>query len=282
MGIIKLYNGFEIPDIGYGTFPQKQTLTENVPIAFDCGYRMVDTSDNYLNEEYVGKGLSKTRQDDIVVISKFSQPFRTRELEKCFYESREKLGGKIDIYLLHWPYPFLWEKQWRRMEDLYLRGEIKAIGVCNFDEGYLRRLLKICRVKPMINQFERHPMFQQHGLVKLCEKNDIKVISYSPVARMSSSLHCSPVLHSLTEKYGRSINQIILRWHIDTGCVPIPASASEVHIKENIGIQDFCLSKKDVIEINNLESGNRIRYNPRTRFDFRQTMHMLKYRIMKL
>lgn len=278
MELVKLNNGLLIPTIGYGTFPQKEILEDNVPIAYNVGYKLVDTSDNYLNEQFVGKGLSKLKTDDMIVVSKFSQPLRTHELEKCFNETRDKLG-RIDLYLMHWPFPYLWEKEWRMMEELYLKGAVKGIGVCNFDEGYLKQLLKICRVKPLINQFERHPLFQQAELVKMCKDNDIQVMSYSPVARMNSELHEHPTLKSLSEKYGKSINQIILRWHIDTNCIPIPASSSKNHIRENFDIFDFHLSEKEIESINAMETGRRIRFNPRTRFNKEQKRIFAKQRM---
>lgn len=278
MEYITLNNGLLIPQIGYGTFPQKENLAENVPLAYNIGYQMVDTSDNYHNEAFVGEGLSKIDANGMVVISKFSQPLRTSNLERCFIETQKKLG-QVDLYLMHWPFPYLWEKEWRMMEELYLKGSVKGIGVCNFDIGYLKRLLKICRVKPVINQFERHPLFQQAELVKMCKDNNIQVMSYSPVARMDSELQNHPILKSLGEKYGKSINQIILRWHIDTQCIPIPASSSENHIRENFDVFDFHLTKEEIESINSMEAGKRIRFNPRTRFTQQQKLKFAKQRI---
>ncbi len=274
----ELSNGLNIPIIGYGTFPQKEQLMTNVPIAYNVGYRMLDTSDNYLNEEYVGKGLLKINSNDITIISKFSQPVRTADFESCFNETLNKLG-RVDLYLLHWPFPYLWEKEWRMMENLYLEGKVKGIGVCNFDVGYLKRLLKICKVKPVINQFEHHPLFQQPELVKMCQDNNIQVMSYSPLARMDKELQNHPVLKNLADKYGKSINSIILRWNIDTRCIPIPASSKEKHIRENIDIFDFCLTKEEVNIINELETGRRIRFNPRSRFTKNQKRVFAKQRV---
>lgn len=278
MDYVKLNNGLNIPIIGYGTFPQKDILTENISIAYNNGYRMLDTSDNYLNEEFIGKGLLKINSKDIIIISKFSQPVRTADFESCFNETLNKLG-RVDLYLLHWPFPYLWEKEWRMMEKLYLDGKVKGIGVCNFDVGYLKRLLKICHVKPVINQFERHPLFQQTELVRMCQENDIQVMSYSPVARMDNELQNHPVLKKISEKHGKSINNIILRWHIDTKCIPIPASSNEKHIRENFDVFDFSLTEEDVNTINALEMGKRIRFNPRSRFNKQQKRLFAKQRV---
>lgn len=273
----QLNNGYSIPLIGYGTFPQKESLVSNIPLAIKIGYRMVDCSDNYRNEEFIGRGLKETDTSNIVVVTKFSQPFRTHELETCFEESYQKLG-RINVYLLHWPFPFLWKRQWRKMEDLYLSGKCDAIGVCNFDLGYLKELLSFCRVKPAINQFERHPIYQQRELCEFCHNNDIAVMSYSPVARMDKTLHESAIMKQISEKYKKTVSQVILRWDIDTNCIPIPASSSLNHIKENWDLYDFSLDEKDVEEINNLEIGKRIRFNPRTRFSFRKKVKLFMYR----
>lgn len=272
-----LNNGYSIPEIGFGTYPYKEPLLTCLPKAIERdGVDLIDTSDNYHNEEYVGKGLAQVDLHKVTVISKFSQPFRTNELEECFEESRRNLGV-INIYLLHWPYPYLWKKQWRKMEDLYLLGKCDAIGVCNFDFGYMKELLAFCKVKPAINQFERHPMFQQRELVNLCMENDIAVMAYSPVARMDKRLHESPVLKKIAEKYGKTVSQVILRWDIDTGCIPIPASSSEMHIAENFDVFDFILTEEEIEAINGLEAGVRIRFNPRKRFTRKEKLRMMIY-----
>lgn len=276
---MRLNNGYDIPSIGLGTFPYQDVLLNSLPYAINHeGVRMVDTSDNYKNEFYVGKGLSQVNLSEVVVVSKFSRPYRTRDLEKCYEESKEVLGT-LNVYLLHWPYPYLWKKQWRKMEDLYLEGKCDAIGVCNFDMGYMKELLSFCRVKPAINQFERHPLFQQQELVDFCHDNDIAVMAYSPVARMDVNLQENEVLKRLSAKYGKSINQIILRWNVDTGCIPIPASSSEQHIHENFDIFNFSLEKSEINAINKLERGKRIRFNPRNRFSMRYKIRFMIYRL---
>lgn len=276
---MELNNKYVIPSIGLGTYPYKEALEISLPFAINNeDVRMIDASDNYGNEEFVGKGLRNVDLTNIIVVSKFSQPLRTHELESCYEESKKTLGA-LNIYLLHWPYPYLWKKQWRKMEELYLAEKCDAIGVCNFDMGYMKELLSFCRVKPAINQFERHPLFQQQELVDFCHENDIAVMAYSPVARMDKDLQESEVLKRLSAKYGKTINQIILRWDIDTGCIPIPASSSEKHIHENFNVFDFSLEKEEVESINSLEKGKRIRFNPRTRFEIKQRMFFITYKL---
>lgn len=275
---MKLNNGYSIPVIGFGTYPYKEPMITCLPLAIKRnGVGLIDTSDNYQNEEYVGKGLAQVDLSKVTVISKFSRPLRTDEMEECFEESKTNLGA-INIYLLHWPYPYLWKKQWRKMEELYLSGKCDAIGVCNFDLGYMKELLSFCKVKPAINQFERHPMFQQKELVDFCKDKDITVMAYSPVARMDKRLHENPVLKEIAAKYSKTVSQVILRWDIDTGSIPIPASSSEKHIAENYDIFDFILTEEEIDAINSLEAGMRIRFNPRTRFSRKKKIEMLMYK----
>ncbi len=284
MKSVTLNNGYEIPQIGYGTFPQKETLVQNVPLAIQHGYAMIDTSDNYQNERFVGECLQKIEGGikDITVISKFSQPLRSVELSQCFRESKEALGGHLDIYLMHWPYPFLWKQQWKKMENLYNQGKCKAIGVCNFKKERLEQLLSFCTVKPAINQFERHPMFQQNDLYQYCVEKDIQVICYSPMARMNEELLSNSTLKEIAEKYNKTVGQIILRWDIDHNCIPIPASASEKHIIENIDIFDFKLSPEEMEKIDSLERGLRVRYDPDTRFGRRTKLKFLLYKMRNM
>ena len=274
--MINLNNGFNLPDIGLGTFPYKEELYSAIPEAYKIGYRLVDTSDNYNNEIHVGKALkmlSEEQRKDIVVVTKYSSPGLS--IKEAFNNSAEKLDTPIDVYLMHWPYPFLWERRWREMEELYLEGKCMAIGVCNFTSKYLEQLLKICKVKPMLNQFECHPMFQQTETYDLCRQEGIQVISYSPLARMNKALFTAPILLNLAKKFDKSVGQIILRWDIQTGRMPIPASKSAKHLEDNFNVFDFSLSNKDIVEINSLESGMRIRFNPDTRFSSSQKMHFL-------
>jgi len=277
---ISLNNGLKIPDFGFGTFPQKEELIETIPEAIRAGYRLFDISDNYDNEEYLGSVIRSMKErlnplDDFFVVTKFSQPYRTNELNVCFAESEKKLAGKIDIYLLHWPYPFLWRHQWRKMEDLYFAGKCKAIGVCNFEIPNLKKLLKICRVPPAINQIERHPMFQQQEIVDFCKYNNIQVMAYSPVGRKSKELFDSNILKSISEKHSKTVSQIILRWDVDTGVIPIPSSRSSSHIVENQDILSFKLNQDEINRISKLESGKRIRFDPKTRFSIKEKLSFL-------
>jgi diketogulonate reductase-like aldo/keto reductase len=179
------------------------------------------------------------------------------------------------VYLLHWPYPFLWKHQWRRLEKIYLNGEVDVIGVCNFEKKHLEKLLRICKVKPAINQFERHPAFQQKETFDFCKKNNIQVMCYSPLARNSLTLQGNEVLQSIAKKHNKSIGQIILKWDIINGCIPIPGSKSEEHIITNIDLEDFTLSEAELASIDKLERNERIRFAPDMRFSKSEKAKML-------
>ena len=271
---------FSLPAIGYGTFPLKERLVDAVPTAVRCGFRLVDTSDNYGNEEFVGKGLEAcgALNANVVVVSKFSSPRRTGTLSDCFEQSRKRLG-KIDVYLLHWPYPFLWREQWRRMEDHYLAGQCRAIGVCNFDQNRMQDLLRFCRVRPMVNQFERHPLFQQRETTAFYREHGIQVMCYSPLARMDARLMQNPALLDIAAKYRKTVGQVVLRWSIEQGDIPIPASGTETHIRENFDVFDFSLSRDDMKRIDALDSGVRIRFDPARRFDLKAKAKFLLTRL---
>lgn len=255
---------------------------KSVPLALGVGYRLIDTSDNYGNEEWVGKGLNSVDsyvRNEVVVVTKFSQPMRTARLSEVFAESQAKLGGRVDLYLLHWPYPFLWRQQWRRMEELQLAGRCGAIGVCNFGERRLRKLLRICRVKPVADQIELHPLFQQRAITEFCKENGITVMSYSPLARGDADLMGNCTLKGIAAKHGKTAGQVILRWNIEHGFVPIPASTSEGHIVENCDVFDFSLAEEEIDAIDALERGKRVRFDPDKRFSTKQKIKFLAMRI---
>lgn len=267
--------------VGYGTFPLGEELVRTIPQVVDCGYRLVDTSDNYKNEKFVGRGLAACgiSRDRVTVVTKFSRPLKTYRLEECFNQSERNLGGRIDMYLLHWPYPFLWKVQWRKLEELYLSGRCKEIGVCNFDRPRLEKLLRFCRVKPAVCQFERHPMFQQNETAEFCRENGIKVMCYSPFARMNSRLMKNAVIGRIAESHSMTPGQVILRWSVERGDIPIPASSSEGHIRENFDIEGFSLSDGEMREIDALDAGMRVRFNPDNRFSLEKKIKFLILRV---
>lgn len=168
------------------------------------------------------------------------------------------------------------------MEKLYLEGVCSAIGVCNFEIHHLKRLMRHCSIVPMINQFELHPLFQQRELCSFCKRNNIVVVSYSPVCRMNPILIKNHEIDKIAIKYKKNVIQIILRWHIEHGYIPIPASSKLEHIESNYNVFDFELTDEDMESIDNLNSGMRIRYNPNTMYTWKQRIKCFIYHIKYL
>lgn len=282
MDYITLNNGFVLPVVGMGTYPQKEELKELIPEAFRLGYTLFDTSDNYLNEKFYGQGyyssVDKERPQNGITITKFSYPFE--DFRWVYEKSIKNIYGSHQrenlVYLLHWPYPYLYPHIWKFMEDLYIEGKCEAIGVCNFETEHLSVLLETCRIKPMINQIECHPFFQQKEICRMCGENSIQIMAYSPIGRMDPRLISHPLLNKLAEKYSKSIVQIILRWHIEQGRIIIPATKNPSRLEENICIFDFALTKREVEKINELECGLRIRFDPNERFTKNEISAMKK------
>jgi len=278
---IKLINGVQMPIVGFGTFPQKEELIKSIPAAYNAGYRLFDTSDNYYNEEYLGRSLLENKEiaKDSFIVTKFSDPYRLENFHQVFEESRKKIGHPIDLYLLHWAYPHLLLDIWREIEKLYLNKEVRAIGVCNFEVKDLKYLLKNCKIKPMVNQIEIHPKFRQKSICEFCRNNEIRIMSYAPLARMNKDLLEDSRLLQIASRKEKSVIQIILRWNLQHGYVAIPSSKSEKHINKNFDIWDFQLSEDDMIMIDELDCGLRVRFDPRKRFGKKEKMKFFCFRL---
>lgn len=266
-----LSNGMRIPKIGFGTFPMKEELREVIPKAVEAGYRMFDTSDNYHNETYLGEALEASRdfEKNFLVVTKISKPQKLLKFQQEYEKSQIRLKHKIDIFLMHWPYPFVKYNLWKEMEELYKNNMCGGIGVCNFTKTEMIKLLEKAEVRPVINQIELHPMFQQKEICEFCEQQGIKIMAYSPLARMNRSLIENKLLKNLAEKYSKDVPQIILRWDVQHGYIPIPSGKREKHILSNINIDDFYLTEEDMNAIDSLDCGLRVRFDPDKRFNIR-------------
>lgn len=253
-----LYNNVKIPAIGFGTYKSgnDEETAKIVEWALSTGYRQIDTAAFYGNEVGVGNGIKNSNVDrsEIFLVTKLWNDYHGYENTiKAFNESLKKLQvDYIDLYLIHWPNK-LNAETWRAFEYLYEIGKVKAIGVCNFKIGHLEELKKTAKIIPMVNQVELHPLSPKNELVYYCKENNIQVIAWSPIMR--GKLFTDKLMLSLSEKYKKSIPQIILRWHFQRGIIPIPKSSNRERIKENINIFDFEISKEDMEAINALSKG---------------------------
>lgn len=270
MKYIKLNNGLEIPIIGLGTYPLNRiALIKAMWYAYKNGCESFDTSSAYGNERWLGIGIRILKLfgvNKIFITTKLSNEGQIKgNIREELLKSMKKLNVDcIDLYLMHWPNPETYLDSWREMEKLYEEGLVRGIGVCNFHEHHFENLLKVARIKPVINQIEIHPLLTQEPLRRYLEKNQIQVQSYSPVARMDKKLIDNHLLVLLSKKYNKSVPQIILRWNIQNNIITIPKSGNKFRIKENFNIFDFELTKNELNQIDSLNENYRVRFNPDT------------------
>ena len=253
-----LSNGVKIPSIGFGTYKSgnNEDTAEIVKHALKAGYRQIDTASFYGNEIGIGNGIkeSNVKREEIFLVTKlWNDDHGYEKTIEAFNKSLENLQVKyIDLYLIHWPNK-LNAETWRAFEYLYKTEKVKAIGVCNFKIGHLEELKKTAKIVPMVNQVEVHPQNTKNDMLDYCNKNNIQLVAWSPIMR--GRIFSNELLISLTEKYKKTITQIILRWHIQRGVIPIPKSSNETRIKENFNIFDFEISKEDMHAISLLDKG---------------------------
>lgn len=255
-----LADGLIIPQIGFGTVYFKGA--EGVKIinnALNNGYRLIDSAYNYENEATVGRAISQSSvpREDIIVTSKL--PGRYHDYDKAIYTIQESLYRAnldyYDLYLIHWPNPKQdkYVEAWRALIDAQKWGLIRSIGVSNFLPEHIERLEKETGVRPSINQIEVHPYFNNMETLQWCLDKGIQVESWSPVGRkLADDLLENKELKAIGDKYNKTISQVILRWHIQLGSIPIPRSSSIQHQIENKSIFDFSLTKDDMQHINQL------------------------------
>lgn len=260
MGKFKvLSNGIKIPSIGFGTYKSgdNNETAEIVKYALESGYRQIDTASFYGNEVGIGNAIkeSKVKREDIFLVTKlWNDDHGYDKTIEAFNNSLKRLQVEyLDLYLIHWPNK-LNAETWRAFEDLYKAGKVKAIGVCNFKIGHLEELKKTAKIMPMVNQVEVHPQSSKNEMLNYCIENNIQLIAWSPIMR--GKLFTNELMLNLSEKYQKSVAQVILRWHIQRGVIPIPKSSNKTRIKENLNVFDFEISNEDMKSIYMLNEGN--------------------------
>lgn len=263
-----LSNGKEIPVLGFGTFPMKKMeLVKAVWDGVDVGYRLFDTATAYRNELELGIAMKRyfgRKKSELFVSTKISN--RQQELKNVrdsLNRSLKKLGRKyVDMYMVHWPYPGYYLDTWKQMEELYDEGLIKVLGVCNFHQHHLEELFEHCRIRPMVNQLELHPLLSQKELRDFCAKNDILVEAYSPTARMDPKLVKHPVLQSIAKEKDKNVVQVILRWNYQNHVLPIIKSSNKGRMESNFNIFDFELTPAEMANIEDINENYRVRHDP--------------------
>lgn len=266
--VITLNNGVDIPALGFGVWQMDDLKEcENAVIkAIQTGYRMIDTAAIYQNETAVGAAVknSGVDRDELFITSKvWVQDHGYEKAKRAFQRTLYRLQmDYLDMYLIHWPYgDFL--GTWKALEELYQEGKIKAIGVCNFTVEKLEELKANSTVLPVINQIELHPVFQQKELQVYDRENNIITQPWSPLGNGNANLLSNPDLKAIAEKYGKTVAQVILRWHLQEGFVVIPKSVTPSRIEENFNVFDFELTEDEMNVVRSLDTGKRLFFDPK-------------------
>lgn len=277
MSLTKTYtlaNGVEIPQVGFGTWqtPDGEVATSSVLAALEAGYRHIDTAAVYRNEGSVGEAirLSGIPREEIFVTTKLWNDKHSYDgAMEAIDTSLKTLGlDYVDLYLIHWPNPVAirdsWKEgnaeAWRAMEEMLESGKVRSIGISNFMPHHIEALLETAKVKPMVNQIFLNPSDQQKETVAMNEKHGILTEAYSPLG--TGKIFTVEALKEIADKYGRTVAQVVLRWSLQKGFLPLPKSVTPERIVENAQLFDFELSSEDMAKIDTLEGSANTHVNP--------------------
>jgi diketogulonate reductase-like aldo/keto reductase len=261
---IKLSSRVRIPQVGFGLWQNKdkQECINSVHDALEAGYRHFDTAQIYGNEQYLGEALADAalpRESYFITTKIWLKNFI--KVEKSVETSLKKLQlDYVDLLLLHYPVTGLRKGAWKKLEAVHKAGKARSIGVSNYTVRHLTQLLEYAEVKPAVNQVELHVFLQQPELLEFCKQHDIAVEAYSPLAHGQGM--DDPILAEIAQKHGKSPAQIMLRWCVEAGTIPLPKSVTPERIKQNISIFDFELDARDMEQIAGLEKGLRTCWDP--------------------
>ena len=253
-----LNDGQTIPVIGFGTYPMSgDDAVHAIVSAINAGYRLLDTAVNYENEQEVGEAIRRSGvdRDELVVCSKV--PGRHHGYDDAMASIRgslERLGlDRLDLHLIHWPNPSVgrYPEAWRALVDAREQGLVTSIGVSNFAEEHLDRIIDDSGVTPAVNQIELHPYFPQEQMRAVNEARGIRTESWSPLGKRQAPF-AEPPVASTAERHGVSPGQVILRWQVQLGALPIPKSATPERQRQNIDIFGFELSDDEMAGISAL------------------------------
>lgn len=257
MNYVTLENGVKMPQLGYGVYQvTKEECERCVLDALKVGYRLFDTAQSYFNEEEVGNAIVKSgvSREEIFLTSKvWIDHYGYEECRKSVLESLRKLKTDyMDLMLLHQPFSDYYGA-YRALEDLYDEGKIKAIGISNFYPDRMVDLASFTRIKPMINQIEIHPYHQQVFSKEWHDKYGVQLEAWAPFGEGRKNMFELSELKEIGDKYGKTVAQVILRWHLQRGIVVIPKSTHLERMKENFNVFDFELAQEDMDVISKLD-----------------------------
>ena len=260
METVKLNNGVKMPILGFGVYQidDASSCEKAVLNALETGYRLIDTAAAYLNEEAVGRAISKSllpREEIFITTKLWIQDSGYDSAKKAFERSIKRLGvDYLDLYLIHQPYGDVYGS-WRAMEELYQEGRVRAIGVSNFQPDRLVDLILHNKIVPAVNQIEINPFCQQHDSVKIMRQYGVLAESWAPFAEGKNGIFENPILSDIAAKYGKSIAQVVIRWLVQRGIVAIPKSVRKDKIEENFNALSFELDESDMEKIALLDTG---------------------------
>ncbi|GIO12849.1 glyoxal reductase [Cohnella xylanilytica] len=261
----ELLNGVRMPRLGLGVWRSKEGAeTENaVAAALAAGYRAIDTASLYENEESVGRAVRASgipREQVFITTKVWNNEQGYDSTIEAFRRSLKRLGTDYaDLYLVHWPVKGKYKDTYRALETLYEEGMVKAIGVSNFLIHHLEDLMGSCRIKPMVNQVEMHPLLTRKPLLEFCRREGIQLESWRPL--MNGRLDV-PLIQELAVQYGKTPAQILIRWQLQLGVVTIPKSVHAERIRENADVFDFKLTREDMDRIDGLNEERRFGADP--------------------
>lgn len=265
--LVEMNDGRSIPVIGFGVWQVPDDVVVDATLkALEVGYRHIDTAYLYLNERGVGEALRRSGLDrnDIFVTTKvWNTDHGYDETLRAFDKSTGLLGiDEVDLYLIHWPTPArdIYLDSWRALIRLRDEGRARSIGVSNFHEAHLRKIIDETGVIPAINQIELHPWLPQAHMRDIDARLGIKTEAWSPLG--SGRLIDDPVIAEVAAKHGKSPAQVMVRWSIQLGNIVLPKSVTPERIEQNIDVFDFELDDADMAAIATLESGRRTGPNP--------------------
>jgi 2,5-diketo-D-gluconate reductase A len=266
---IELNDGHTIPQLGFGVFQIPPDDTERaVSVALEAGYRHIDTAEMYGNEQGVGDAVRASELDraDVYVTSKLNNGFHEPDVaRRAFDGTLAELGfDYVDLFLIHWPLPTLYDgdfvSTWKTLEEFQRDGRARSIGVSNFQVAHLERLAATSDVVPAVNQVELHPYFHNAEVDAYGRAHGIKTEAWAPIAQ--GKVLGDPALTEIAGRLGKSVAQVVLRWHIQRGNIVFPKSVTPARIKENLELFDFQLEPGDVQTIDALDKGEAGRDGP--------------------
>ena len=254
MEFVTLNNGLKMPKVGFGVYQIKnqEQCKQAVLDAIDVGYRLIDTAQSYGNEEAVGKAIQETsvpRSELFITTKVWISNYGYEKAKASVEESLKKMQlDYIDLVLLHQPFNDYYGA-YKALEDLYKEGKIKAIGVSNFYPDRLVDLAIFSDVKPAVNQVEVNVFHQQIEAQTYNEKYEVQMEAWAPFAEGRNNMFTNPELKAIGDRYGKTVAQVILRWLVQRGIVPLAKSVKKERMQENINIFDFELSDEDMAVI---------------------------------